>query len=49
MQIYIPTLGRVAQRVTYRSLPTELQPVLVAYKDEARQYRELGCNVLEVP
>lgn len=49
LKIYIPTLGRVAQRVTYRSLPPELQPTLVAYKDEARQYRELGCNVLEVP
>lgn len=49
MQIYIPTLGRVAQRVTYRSLPPALQPVLVAYKAEAAQYRELGCNVLEVP
>jgi hypothetical protein len=49
MQIYIPTFGRVEQRVTYRSLPAELRPVLVAYKDEARQYRELGCNVLEVP
>lgn len=49
MRIYIPTLGRVERRTTYRALPADLEPVLVAYKAEAAQYRELGCNVLEVP
>lgn len=51
MNIFIPTLGRIEKQTTWDNLTPKLRKdtLLVVHKDEAKEHRERGRNVLVSP